>query len=51
MVCNQTGGTDIEYTYKLKNDISTIRGGFTVLRDLHYPDEILQKLVLSNSFV
>lgn len=34
-------GTDIEYTYKLKKGISSIRGGTKVLNDLEYPKEIL----------
>ena len=29
------------YTYKLKNDISTIKGGIKVLQDLKYPTEII----------
>ena len=29
------------YTYKLKNDISTIKGGIKVLQDLKYPPEII----------
>ncbi len=37
-VCEQTG----EYLYKIADGISTIKGGLKVLRDLEYPDEIVQ---------
>ena len=30
------------YTYKLKQDISKIKGGIKVLKDLSYPDEIIK---------
>jgi len=33
---------DFCYTYKMKNGISTIKGGIKVLRDLNYPDEIVE---------
>ena len=33
---------DFEYTYKLKEGISTIRGGISVLKDLEYPEEIIE---------
>ena len=35
-------GDDILYTYKMKKNISTIKGGVKVLRDLDYPAEIIQ---------
>ena len=36
-----TTGDDFNYTYKMKRDISTIKGGVKVLRDLDYPKEII----------
>mgnify|MGYP001111216023 FL=1 len=33
---------DFEYTYKLKEGISTIKGGISVLKDLEYPEEIIE---------
>jgi DNA mismatch repair ATPase MutS len=30
------------YLYKIANGISTIKGGLKVLRDLEYPDEIVE---------
>ena len=32
---------DFKYTYKLEQGISSIKGGLKVLRDMNYPDEIL----------
>ena len=32
----------IEYTYLLKNGISNVKGGIQVLKDMEYPDEIIQ---------
>jgi hypothetical protein len=32
----------IEYTYLLKKGISSVKGGFQVLRDMNYPSEIIQ---------
>ena len=32
----------IQYTYKLIKGISTVKGGFQVLRDMNYPSEILK---------
>jgi DNA mismatch repair ATPase MutS len=29
------------YTYELKQGISTVRGGFKVLEDMNYPKEII----------
>jgi len=34
-------GDDFEYTYKLLNGISQIKGGVKVLKDLEYPSEII----------
>ena len=35
-------GEDFEYTYKLIKGISQIKGGVKVLKDLEYPDDIIQ---------
>ena len=37
--------SDFKYTYKLKKNISTIKGGVKVLRDLDYPTEIINDTV------
>lgn len=36
-------GTDFKYTYKLKKQVSTVKGGVKVLRDLDYPKEIIEQ--------
>ena len=33
-----------QYTYKLKNGISKVKGGMKVLRDMNYPNEIINQL-------
>ena len=33
----------IQYTYKFNEGISNIKGGINVLRDLNYPDKIINK--------
>lgn len=43
MDCSQNGDK-IEYMYTFKKGVSNIKGGFTVLRDLEYPDEIINRL-------
>ena len=45
-------GTDFKYTYKLKKEVSTVKGGVKVLRDLDYPKEIIEKAMdtLKNTF-
>ena len=35
---------DFEFTYKIKKGISKIKGGVKVLKDLHYPDYIINKI-------
>jgi len=35
---------DIKYTYKLTSGISSIKGAMKVLRDMEYPDEILDNI-------
>ena len=32
------------YTYKIKKGISKVKGGIKVLKDLEYPDEIINKI-------
>lgn len=41
MDVNQESNEDIQYTYVLKNGISEVHGGYQVLKDLEYPDELL----------
>ena len=41
----QEQGDDFKYTYKLQKDISTIKGGVKVLRDLEYPLEIINNTI------
>jgi len=45
-------GTDFKYTYKLKKEVSTVKGGVKVLRDLEYPKEIIENAMdtLKNTF-
>ena len=38
---------DFKYTYKLEKGISTVKGGIKVLRDMDYPDEILNDSIRS----
>jgi len=33
------------YTYKLENGISQVKGGFKVLKDLEYPEELLNTII------
>ena len=33
-----------EYTYKIKKGISKIKGGIRVLKDMDYPDEIIDTI-------
>ena len=33
---------DGKYTYELEKGISNVKGGLKVLKDMNYPDEILQ---------
>ena len=35
------GETNITYTYKLKEGISNVHGGIKILRDMNYPQEII----------
>ena len=35
---------DFEFTYKIKKGISKIKGGIKVLKDLHYPDYIINRI-------
>ena len=38
-------GEQFKYTYKLKKNISTVKGGVKVLRDLAYPKEIIEQAI------
>ena len=38
-------GEDFKYTYKLKKQVSTVKGGVKVLRDLEYPKEIIEEAI------
>ena len=38
----EENGEDFKYTYKMKKNISTVKGGVKVLRDLKYPKEIIE---------
>jgi DNA mismatch repair ATPase MutS len=33
-----------EYTYKIKKGVSKIKGGIRVLKDMDYPDEIINTI-------
>ena len=35
---------DFKYTYLIKKDISYVKGGIKILKDMNYPEEILQKI-------
>lgn len=35
---------DFKYTYKLKDGISQVKGGMKVLRDMNYPNEIINQI-------
>ena len=35
--------TKMNYTYKLKSGISTVKGGVNILYDMNYPDEIIKR--------
>ena len=36
---------DPNYTYKIKNGISKIKGGVSVLKQLNYPNEIINNTI------
>jgi hypothetical protein len=42
-----TTNNDFKYTYKLEEGISTIKGGIKVLKDLKYPEEIIEDTTLT----
>ena len=48
MFCIQKDNSLI-FTYQLRDHMSSIRGGFKVLHDMQYPEEILKKLVPSEN--
>ena len=43
-VCDCSGG-DIQYTYKIKKGVSKIQGAIKVLKDMNYPDEIIDNIL------
>jgi energy-coupling factor transporter ATP-binding protein EcfA2 len=52
MEVKEDEGEDFKYTYKLKKNVSTVKGGVKVLRDLDYPKEIIEQAMytLKNTF-
>jgi len=42
-LCDCSGG-DIQYTYKIKRGVSKIQGAIKVLKDMNYPDEIIDNI-------
>lgn len=43
---------DFKYTYKLSSGISQIKGGFKVLKELNYPESLMQSIVkISNDLI
>ena len=43
MSVNMVADHNVEYLYKFKKGISTIKGGIKVLYDLEYPEAIIEK--------
>ena len=43
MEVNIKSDYNVEYMYKYKKGISTIKGGIKVLYDLEYPESIIEK--------
>jgi hypothetical protein len=41
---NENEKEQFQYTYKLKDGISKVKGGMKVLRDMNYPNEIINQL-------
>ena len=35
---------DFKFTYKIKKGISKIKGGFKILKDLEYPENIIKSI-------
>ena len=44
MVVNINSNDSFDYTYKCKKGISNIKGGIRVLKDMEYPDEIINNI-------
>ena len=44
METNMIGNSEIGYTYKLKQGVSQIKGGTSVMRELEFPYEIIQSM-------
>ena len=39
----------IKYTYKLESGISEVKGGIHVLKEMNYPNEIIENTIKSNN--
>ena len=44
MVVNVLEDGTFDYTYKIKKGISKIKGGVRILKDMNYPDEIINTI-------
>ena len=44
MLVNINDDKSFDYTYKLTKGISTIKGGIRVLKDMQYPNEIINSI-------
>lgn len=44
MLVNVDENDNFDYTYKITKGISSIKGGVRVLKDMHYPDEIINNI-------
>jgi DNA mismatch repair ATPase MutS len=44
MEVNVSKDGTFEYTYKIKKGVSKIKGGIRVLKDMDYPDEIIDTI-------
>ena len=44
MLVNVDENDSFDYTYKITKGISSIKGGVRVLKDMHYPDEIINNI-------
>jgi DNA mismatch repair ATPase MutS len=42
-LCDAENG-DIQYTYKIKKGVSKIQGALKVLKDMKYPEEIIDNI-------
>jgi DNA mismatch repair ATPase MutS len=44
-LCIDENTKNFNYTYLLKNGISNVRGGIKVLKDMNYPQEIIDNSI------